>query len=94
MTKGFPRRLAMFGLGAVILAAFGAASIASGGVTVPQVALAVAGFAFGYVVIRLSESMVASSVERRRHAQRRLILAAAIPALVLTAVAVERGSGG
>lgn len=89
MNKRFSRRLAVFALAGAISVILAIAAIAGGGITVPRLLLAALTFVFGYVVIRLSEAMVASDVERRQHAQRGLILAAMIPALVLTPVTIE-----
>jgi hypothetical protein len=54
------------------------------GLTIGIVLLVAAGIAFGYVVLRLSHAMFAANAGARRKARRRLILAAAVPALILT----------
>ncbi|HWH52067.1 MAG TPA: hypothetical protein VN651_11040 [Gemmatimonadaceae bacterium] len=54
------------------------------GLTIGIVLLIAAGIAFGYVVLRLSHAMFAANAGARRKARSRLILAVAVPALILT----------
>jgi hypothetical protein len=84
MRAPFILRLSMAAVTVVVVALFAAAALEDGSVSSGQVLLAVAGFVFAYIVVRLTHTLIAANAARRRKARRALILAAAVPALVLT----------
>jgi hypothetical protein len=73
---------------ATLLGLFTCASMDEGPLSATRATLVAAAVVFAYIVFRLSGEMFAASVERRRKAQRRLLVAAAVPVLVLTPSAV------
>lgn len=84
MHTTFMRHLAMVAVGVVLLALFTAAAFVAGSMSPPQLLLAAAGLVFAYIVVRLTYALFAAEPERRREARAHLILAAAVPALILT----------
>lgn len=84
MRAPFILRFSMAALTVFVVALFATAALEDGSVTTAQVLLAIAGFVFAYIVVRLAHSLFAANAARRRKARRALILAAAVPALVLT----------
>ena len=55
-----------------------------------RLALCAAGLVFLYVVARLSHTLLSADADHRRHAARRLVILAVVPALLLTPAAVDR----
>jgi hypothetical protein len=88
------RRLWMVAVSTVILALFTTAALSAASVSAGQVLLAISGLLFGYIVVRLSQSLFAAGAARRRRARRGLILAAAVPALVLTPTVIGSSPPG
>ena len=83
------RRAAMAAVSTIVIVVFAVAAVSAGGIAWSHVVLAAAGFTFGYIVVRLTEELFVADAIARRTAQRRLIFAAAVPAIVLTPAALE-----
>jgi hypothetical protein len=84
----------MVAVSTVILALFTTAALSAASVSAGQVLLAISGLLFGYIVVRLSQSLFAAGAAHRRRARRELILAAAVPALVLTPTVIGSSPPG
>jgi hypothetical protein len=82
------RKQSMVAVSAVVLALFATVAFAAGSISPAAVLLAVAGLLFGYIVVRLSQAMFAADPVRRQQARRGLIVAGAVPVLVLTPAAI------
>lgn len=78
----------MAGLSLLLFVVFLDVVLSGAYVALPELALALCAVLFVYIVVRLALGMFAADPERRRRASRGLIVAAVVPALVLTPTAL------
>ena len=89
MRTSLVRRIATAMLTLAILVTFAAMIRTAGPLGSAQIALAGGAFVFGFVVLRLVETMLTSDKRHARRARRALVLASVIPAVVLLPSALE-----
>jgi hypothetical protein len=89
MRSSMPRRTALVFTVVLVIAVFTKLAFFPGGIGEAQLMLAAAGCLFALIVVRLSQAMFDALPERRRRARRRLVVLAAVPALILTPTAIE-----
>ena len=82
------RRASMVVIAVGILAVLAKAVFTAGAASSAQIILAAAGCVFGYIVVRLAQTLFAADPERRRTARVWLMAAAAVPVFVLTPTAI------
>jgi hypothetical protein len=77
------RRVSIAILAILALMYFAKGAFAAGTPAPPQLILAATACLFGYIVIRLSQTMYAAERAARRRARRGLVFSSAVPALIL-----------
>jgi hypothetical protein len=82
------RRAIMIISAAVLFAVFTVGALTAGPISWAVFLLASAAIVFGYIITRLSGAMFAAEPRTRRMARRALIVAAAVPVLILTPTAI------
>lgn len=92
MRTSLVRRIAIAMLTLAILVTFAAMIRTAGSIGSAEIALAGGAFVFGFVVLRLVETMLTSDKRHARRARRALIMASMIPAIVLVPSALESSS--
>ena len=92
MRTSLVRRIAIAMLTLAILVTFAAMIRTARSIGSAEIALAGGAFVFGFVVLRLVETMLTSDKRHARRARRALIVASVIPAIVLVPSALESSS--